>query len=709
MSFLFPLFLAGIAVIAAPIILHMIRRHTRKRITFSSLLFLHTTAPRFKNRKKLEDIILLILRCAVLILLAIAFSRPFLHKSEQENTANSTGKRVVLLIDTSASMKQPGLWEQAVSQAQTVIGDMEPSDRLCIMSFDKDIQTLVSFDSWSQTDQQLRISSARQALNTLSPDWSSTSLGNALVSAAEAIEDDEVNIQTNITERRIILISDIQQGCDIDALHNYEWPDGLELTINTIRPQETTNAAIQVLAKSNYTLQADDKKELNVRITNSANAKKEHFQLRWASLQSDNNQDKPVDVYVPAGGSIVTKVPAESNNITAGRLILSGDDNNFDDILYLAPNLKQQADILYVGDDEPNDSRGMLYYLRRAFQQTNIFKPQIVASNKISEMDILAAQLIIITDTIKPEIIESLRQQLRAGDTVLLVMKTADSAATITDLCRSEAIKAGEAEVRDYSMLAQIEFEHPLLSIFSEPRYRDFTKIHFWKYRKVNIDNLPQARVLARFDNQDPAIFELPVENGTLLVFTSSWQPSDSQLALSSKFVPLLYSILEYGSAFDVRKSQYYVGDKIRIPSTDTRENAEITVRSPDGSQTRLNPRTQLFSKTDQPGIYNVQTPDSNQIFAVNIPIRESLTAPMSLDELEQYCTSLQNNLPTATAEQIKHKKQYSSIAEMENGQKLWRFVFVAIFAVLIIETLLAGWMTHPAKTVQEKTNEINH
>ena len=102
MSFLYPLFLAGITAISLPIILHMIRRHTRKRVTFSSLMFLRTTVPRFKNRSRLENLPLLILRCLILVLLALAFSRPFFLKPV-EGEPNPVGRRVVLLIDTSAS------------------------------------------------------------------------------------------------------------------------------------------------------------------------------------------------------------------------------------------------------------------------------------------------------------------------------------------------------------------------------------------------------------------------------------------------------------------------------------------------------------------------------------------------------------------------------------------------------------------------------
>ena len=78
MSLLYPLLLAGIVAVALPILLHMIRRHTRERVTFSSLMFLRTTLPRFRSRSRLEHMPLLILRCLILCLLAFAFARPFL-------------------------------------------------------------------------------------------------------------------------------------------------------------------------------------------------------------------------------------------------------------------------------------------------------------------------------------------------------------------------------------------------------------------------------------------------------------------------------------------------------------------------------------------------------------------------------------------------------------------------------------------------------
>jgi hypothetical protein len=710
MSFLYPLFFAGIAAIAVPIILHMIRRHTRKRITFSSLLFLRTTVPRFRNRSRIEDILLLVLRCMILALLAIAFSRPFFRKEIDNSVVDNPGRRVVILIDTSASMRRTGLWDRAVSEAQAAINGIKPADRLCVMSFDKDARAVIGFESWGQMEPQLRMSSVKTALSGLTPGWESTNLGNALIGAAEAIEDDEVNIQAPIAKRQIVLISDLQQGSNIDALKGYEWPEGMELTVKAIRPPDSSNASMQYLTKKDYMLRtADSNESISVRVINSPDATAEHFQLSWVTEDSVNLLKKPIDVYVPAGHSIVTQLPSGPNEVKAGRLILTGDSQDFDNTLYIAPNLRQQTNILCITNDRPGNSGQMLYYLQRAFQQTNIFSPHIVvrsAEDAISNADIATAQLVIITDTIKPQLLESLRSQLQAGNTILLVMKSADAGQTMAALAGLANVNAGEAGVKDYVMLAKIEFTHPLLAIFSEPRFRDFSKIHFWKYRRINADDFPAVRVLARFDNDDPALFELPVGKGTLIVLTSGWQPSDSQLALSSKFVPLCYSLIEYDSAINTGQLQYFVGDSIRIPQMITAGTKEILIRSPDGTQTKPDSGQQLFSGAKQPGIYSILTPEPNQFFAVNIPLQESQTSPLALDELEQLGVSFNNNLPSVDSGQRKQTKQLSTFIEMENNQKIWRWVFAAIFAVLILETLLAGWSTRPAKTIQEQSND---
>src|SRR5947199_3002949 len=117
MSFLAPLFLFGALAVALPVIFHLIRRTSREKTLFSSLMFLQPTPPRVTRRSRLENIWLLILRCLVILLLAAGFARPFIQTPTAPDPNSGQGSRIVILLDTSASMRREGLWADAVSRA----------------------------------------------------------------------------------------------------------------------------------------------------------------------------------------------------------------------------------------------------------------------------------------------------------------------------------------------------------------------------------------------------------------------------------------------------------------------------------------------------------------------------------------------------------------------------------------------------------------
>jgi len=710
MSFLYPLFLAGIAAVALPIILHMIRRQTRKRVTFSSLMFLRTTVPRFKNRSHLENLPLLILRCIILCLLAFAFSRPFFPREEGSKQV-SPAKRTVLLIDTSASMRRTGIWTRAISEAQSVLKDAKPTDRVCIMSFDQGMETLVGFEQWDAMDSARRSTVATEQISNLSPGWAATNLGDALVSAAEAIEDDEINDeQQQFGTNQIVLISDLQKGSSLEALQAYEWPDALELEVKVIAAAGPTNAALQLIASRDHLARTPGKELPSVRITNSPDAAVERFALSWAGEDQAGTSDSRTEVYVPAGHSVVVRAPQRTDSATPGKLVLTGDDHDFDNTLYMAPRLTHQVNILFIGSDIAGDAKGMLYYVQRAFRATGAIEPTVISrsAENLTEADIATARLIIAADAITPGHIDSVRRYLETGRTVLMVLKSTDAVKTIAQLMGIETIDSQEADVSTYAMLNRIEYKHPLLAPFSEPRFGDFTKIHFWKHRRINIDDLPGTEVLAWFDSNDPALFELRIAKGSLLVLASGWHPSDSQLALSSKFVPLLYSILEYGGIFTNRQSQYFVGDNVPISTQSGAELANLEILKPDNSLIQINAGQENFAQTDQPGIYTIQSSAGNQVFALNLPAKECQTAIMPIEDLEMLGVSLTqpSDFSAELAESSIGSRSIQasrlrSFTVLESEQKIWRLILILLLAVSFVEIALAGWLTRTPTNLQ--------
>ncbi len=822
MSFLYPLLLAGISAIALPILAHMIRHRTRKRVAFSSLMFVPTTLPRFTSRSRVENWPLLILRCLVICLVAAAFARPF-FAAPVEETPRAAGRRIVLLLDTSASMRRSGLWEQAMAEADKVLKGAAPADRVCVMRFDRDVATVVGFEAWAAGMHGQSRRAAMEAIEALRPGWGATDLGRALVAACEAMGEDDVSDgrwaygrdarearPSSLVPRpsgpatggQVVLISDLQQGSDLGALAGYEWPAEVSLVVRAVRCEDGTNASVQWISGVQGPDAAGDE-PVTVRVSNAADSTVEQFVLRWVEGDGTGDANDAKDVYVAPGYSTVVHVgkddgrsrsefgttddgrqthdersPLRPSSLVprpsdptlgpmpltrGGRVVLSGDAHEFDNTLYVAPQRQGRLNILYVGDDDPNDAAGMLFYLRRAFAGGPGVRPVLAwrRTDEILGTALEQAAMAIVAGAMVSENATSVRRYLESGGTALWVAcggwtpgergttdegretsftaedaetvsvseqgpqttalglggsdtqfatrNTNDESATLGRLAGVENLRLWEAAVDGYAMLGRLDFRHPLLAVFGEPRFGDFSRVHFWRYRKVDVDGLPGARVLAWFDSGDPAWIEVSVGRGTLLVWMCGWGRADSDLALSSKFVPLLYCCLEHGGASLGEQRQYFVGDVVDLggasamPSPREGMPPRMSVRRPDGVVVALAADGMTFAGTDLPGVYVVE--DSQDVFAVNVATAESRTAVMAMEELEKMGVWFGADRAEPTAA-MKERQQRASLAAIERRQKLWRWLLAAALGVLLVETVLAGRLTGRPADLKEMNDD---
>jgi len=299
------------------------------------------------------------------------------------------------------------------------------------------------------------------------------------------------------------------------------------------------------------------------------------------------------------------------------------------------------------------------------------------------------AALLVATDSMPEERARVLRAQVAAGRTLLFALKNDAAAASLASLVGIDRLKVEEAQPKNYAMLTDIDFRNPLFAPFADPRFSDFTRIHFWKYRQVDPSAIPNSRVLAKFDGEAPAILEVPIGKGRLIVFTSGWQPEDSQLALSTKFVPLLYALLEDSAPGGLLPVQYAVGDVLPLAIFAAGSQSALSIAAPDGSRLILATGETNFSRTMTPGIYTLDSASRPVRFAVNLDPAESRTAALPSDELERLGAPMARQTPIVAREA--GRKAFLRNSELENRQKLWRWLIIAAFAVLMIETWLAG------------------
>jgi len=169
----------------------------------------------------------------------------------------------------------------------------------------------------------------------------------------------------------------------------------------------------------------------------------------------------------------------------------------------------------------------------------------------------------------------------------------------------------------------------------------------------------------------------------------TGWNPDDSQLAVSSKFVPLVYSVLDLAGGLSERSTQYQVGDAIPLnPAAGAA--AETTIALPDGSTATLPPGSQSYGGALQPGIYQLNGGTRPFRVGVNVAASESRTEPLSPDELERYGAPGPQSQPEAA--RAPQRQVLLRGEEAEGRQKLWRWILGATLAVLLIESALAGW-----------------
>lgn len=696
MSFLAPFFLLGAVAIAGPILFHLIRRTTRERTLFSSLRFLRPTPPRLTRKSRIEHWLLLLLRCLALGLIALGFARPFLRQPTAPTQPDGPSRRTVLLIDTSASMRRPDLWKDAQARVAQHLREATAGDQFAIVTFDRTSRLLFSFQQWEAATPSDRVTVAIAALEGVSPSWHATHLGPALVRASEELTD--TDIPQEGLRRRVILISDLQEGARLDPLQSYEWPRGIEVIPDSVKPTRTGNASLQLIAESPDADRGNDP-NLRIRVANSADAKREQFQVSWNSSDATAPTSAPIEVYVPPGQARIVPIPLPTNSAAVGTnttpvaraasLNLKGDDELFDNTLFITPPQPARLDIVYLGNDLADEARQPLFFLTRALPETRRQTVHITAArtaNPPSSEALAGARLIIATGPLPDALTDRLRARVEAGQTVVFAPSAPDSSPTLARLIGIPTTLIEEKPTR-YAMLGELDFRHPLLAPFADPRFSDFTRIHYWRYRKFATPLPTNAQVVTRFDSAAPAWIDFSIGRGRVVFLASGWSTTDSQFALSSKFVPWLYSLLDLAGASVAPSIHLRVGDAIPLPPNRT---APLTLRRPDGSVTHLPPDQGPFTDTDQPGTWWLGEGAAAVPIAVNLDPAESRTAPLSVDQLEKLGVQLDASLSTAAAPPPK-PTGIPPAAEAESRQKLWRWIITGALILLVVESLVAG------------------
>src|SRR5678815_1267205 len=196
MNFLAPAFLAGLAAIAVPVIIHLINRERKVVVEFPSLMFLQRIPYRSVRRQKLRHLLLLAMRCLAIALVVAAFARPFFEK-HAAGIATTGAREVVILLDRSASMGYADRWSKARDQAKKTVNGMSAGDHATVVLFASD--AAVASEPMAPPDRVIA------AINAAKLSSEGTKYAPALKIASQIIG------ASTLPRREVVIVSDFQK------------------------------------------------------------------------------------------------------------------------------------------------------------------------------------------------------------------------------------------------------------------------------------------------------------------------------------------------------------------------------------------------------------------------------------------------------------------------------------------------------------------
>lgn len=135
MSFLSIGFLVCGLAAAIPVFVHMIHRQNLRELPFSTLRFIRISEQKTRNKRRVQDLMLLLLRMAVLLLIAIGLANPTIR-----NLSNFWGgaqTSAVIILDNSASMGTIDgtvpRFETAIAQAEKILDELGNGDNIAVI------------------------------------------------------------------------------------------------------------------------------------------------------------------------------------------------------------------------------------------------------------------------------------------------------------------------------------------------------------------------------------------------------------------------------------------------------------------------------------------------------------------------------------------------------------------------------------------------
>jgi hypothetical protein len=678
MSFLTPLLLAAIAALGVPVLIHMIQRQRTDIVEFPSLMFVRKIPFHSMRRQRVRHWLLLLLRCAALALLVAAFARPFLQSAALAAVTGGS-REVVILVDRSYSMGLANRWERARDAARGVVRDLASDD----------LATLIFFDSGAQSGARSTTDRASllAAIDAAELSAGTTRYGPALQLAQGILEESEQpRLET-------VLISDFQR-VGVDSAANTLLPPGTVLTpVSVADDTESVNISVAGASVQRDIFSGRERATVTARLANRGGVPVESLQV---ALELNGRELESLPVTVGANSSATVTFAPFTVEDTAMPISVrtEGDALPHDDVFHFTVSAGDVVPVLIIGS--PGAGEANLFLVRALGIGTSpSFEVTVRSVDQVTADDVAEAAVVVLNDGGLPSGPNgaAITRFVEAGGGLWVVLGErvrwpGDNLALLPGTVDAPADRDGRG-----GALGFVDYSHPVFEVFSTPRSGDLTSPRFFRYRPLDLP--PDASVLARFDDGEPALVEHAVGAGRVLVWTSTIDSFWNDFALKPIYLPFAHRVVQHLADYNQPTPYLTVGqvlDLAQYPGAVELDltSANLVVRDPLEERVNAGDDGRAgFIELSRPGFYEIRDTDASDTglvrVAVNVDLDESNLEPVDPDELVAAATGRAGGDREVTTE-----RELAPEA-LERRQTLWWYLLIGALGFLAAETVVSN------------------
>ena len=555
-GFLAPMALAGLALLAVPVLVHLFKPKRVRVVPFSSLRWLRVSRHRLSRRIQWHQVVLFLLRAGVVTALVMAAARPFFAGRGGAGRADR-----FVIVDVGRGMNYASAdrarpIEQARALAAKLVAGGGPGDRTTVLlaggAPDAFGPLVPDPDAYETRAGEVRAAGAEEPVS------SALQLNPALL--GERREDRALELHV-VTAN--LSASWVQR--DVAAFMR-EVSSPVRVQVLDVGPPEPRNAWIA----SARVIESEQGGPRTVRAELGAAGKQ--VQTRRLRLSAVSGMPDAVrDVAIEPGRAARVEFeipPAVDLAEQIALLALEPSDALPDDDRYWLDLQPRGALRLLVVEPEATQVTELqpAFHLRAALGALREAEPgrlgvtyrtaRDVRARDVEEADVA---LLVETPALTDEVVAALVEQVAAGGGLAVFLGPAadvefHNTRLFDPLRPSSSLLTRQAgplvdgrRAGALARLANVRWEHPLLDGLDDPVYGDLAGAAFTGYRRLEAGPAArEERILAAFADGTPAMIESRLGAGGVVLFNTTANDAWSDIPRGRSFVPLIDRLIDH-------------------------------------------------------------------------------------------------------------------------------------------------------------------